>query len=686
MLEMATSSNISSYHYEPLLENQFRILEITAVHPEICARLVKCVVGQSPPFHALSYAWGSEPNTKAIICDNARILITPHLYECLVSIFLENGFTRLWVDAICIDQSSNREKGAQVAKMHRLYHNADLVYVWLGKASDRSDEAMDAIRDVGLPKSSKDTSKEQLTNRILHLKSQAPKLFQMELFKPIAALSRRPWFQRLWVVQEYLLARSAIFLCGRKTVDGRKLRDTLQRMSIYSFGDGNPPMANEEALFEGYEALRNLERIKANHDNGRTLSFFDFVMLGRSRLAKEPVDRIYAMLGLTEKTDTIYVAKLPVDYSEETRTKYWRVYAEFGKIALQNEPHLRLLSAASSAERPERLPSWCPNLCSPAKLDKLDEVGVFAAGWPWKGHLSIVGPDGCKGHPHFKSPEESHVTLRENSNVISIWGVRLDCIRAVVPKDGWSTFDEPNDLETIQGLAKGILKWFEECEKFCTTYGKYEKTPSPGRTVWNRVLVTQNSSERRPKKDKNDGEEETKLATVSNMTEPAGSSSRDRPQAQLSSAALDRPEDIATHTETLTPSGKDGEADTAYIFMIETMSKLLELNSEEEQIEEVNRHVSDFELCWSWLLFMDKDWDGRALFATEGGYLGCAPKDVAAGDVVCMLYGGRTLYVLREEEDGYRFIGEAYVYECMDGQIFEMLDQGLVMEETFLIF
>ena len=171
-------------------------------------------------------------------------------------------------------------------------------------------------------------------------------------------------------------------------------------------------MADEEDLFKGYNALRNLERIKSNHNNGRTQSFFDFVMLGRSRLAKEPVDRVYALLGLTEETDTIYVAKLPIDYSEEARTNYWRVYAEFGKIALQNEPHLRLLSVASSDERPERLPSWCPNLCSPATLDILDDPEVFAAGWPWKDHLSIVGPDGCKGHPHFKSPKESHVTIK----------------------------------------------------------------------------------------------------------------------------------------------------------------------------------------------------------------------------------------------------------------------------------
>lgn len=679
VVNMATCSDILPYSYEPLLENQFRILEITAVQPEIRTTLVKCVVGQSPPFQALSYAWGSKSNTRAIICDNARFAVTPHLYECLVSIFLANGSTkdrptRLWVDAICINQSSDSEKGAQVAKMHRLYHNADLVYVWLGIASDGSDEAMDAIREVDLPQDLEGSSEEDMNYRILHLKSEAPRLFRMEFFGPIAALSRRSWFLRLWVVQEYLLARSVIFLCGRKTIDGTKLRNTLRKMSIYSFGDGNPPIAEQEALFEGYDALLKLERIKTDYNNGDTLRFFDFVMLGRSRLAKEPVDRIYAMLGLTEETDTTYADKLRIDYSEETRTKYWRLYAEFGKVALRNEPHLRLLTVTSSDERPDGLPSWCPNLCSAATLDKLDEPEVFAAGWPWKNHLDIVGTDGCKGHTHFKSPEESHVTFRENSNIISVWGARLDRICHAVPKSGWGTSDEPNDLETIQRLAKGILKWFEECEQFCTARGKYGETPSAGTKVWNSVLMIEKSPQRRRNKEDGNNEfDEAKSVPVSAMTEPVESSDRDQPDAEPASVGFDRPEDM------------DGENLAPYTFLIETMTELLKLNPEGEQSEEVNRLVSDFHLFWSWLLFMDKDWSGRALFATENGHLGCGPGDVAVGDVVCVLYGGRTLYVLRKEKDDYRFVGEAYVHDCMDGQIFEMLDQKLVMEEEFSI-
>lgn len=85
------------------------------------------------------------------------------------------------------------------------------------------------------------------------------------------------------------------------------------------------------------------------------------------------------------------------------------------------------------------------------------------------------------------------------------------------------------------------------------------------------------------------------------------------------------------------------------------------------------------------MLFLDETWSGRVLFATENGYIGFASDEVTVGDTVTVLYGGRSLFVLRQEDDDYRFISDAYVYECVDGQIFEMLDQGLVKEELFTI-
>jgi len=39
------------------------------------------------------------------------------------------------------------------------------------------------------------------------------------IWKGIELLWNRPWFERLWVVQETLLARKATLNCGRQSVD-----------------------------------------------------------------------------------------------------------------------------------------------------------------------------------------------------------------------------------------------------------------------------------------------------------------------------------------------------------------------------------------------------------------------------------------------------------------------------------
>jgi hypothetical protein len=64
----------------------------------------------------------------------------------------------------------------------------------------------------------------------------------------------------------------------------------------------------------------------------------------------------------------------------------------------------------------------------------------------------------------------------------------------------------------------------------------------------------------------------------------------------------------------------------------------------------------------------------RRLFTTRKGYMGLSSYSTRPGDVVCILYGGKTAYILRKlgnEEGGrerWMFVGEAYVRGLMQGQ------------------
>ncbi|KAK1714112.1 heterokaryon incompatibility protein-domain-containing protein [Colletotrichum acutatum] len=81
-------------------------------------------------YAALSYTWGGEPSNQIT---QPSLMITPN---CAAVLNILRGprirDLSLWVDAVCINQSSNDEKSVQVGMMAELYEKAKYVFVWLG--------------------------------------------------------------------------------------------------------------------------------------------------------------------------------------------------------------------------------------------------------------------------------------------------------------------------------------------------------------------------------------------------------------------------------------------------------------------------------------------------------------------------------------------------------------------------
>lgn len=62
----------------------------------------------------------------------------------------------------------------------------------------------------------------------------------------------------------------------------------------------------------------------------------------------------------------------------------------------------------------------------------------------------------------------------------------------------------------------------------------------------------------------------------------------------------------------------------------------------------------------------------KRLGFTETMYFGSLPETAEVGDWICMLYGGKHMYVVRECDRGFRYIGHAYVDGLMKGQCLNM--------------
>jgi hypothetical protein len=137
----------------------------------------------SHPYEALSYVWGSGGNLRSINVDNQKLAITENLYKALLHLRDPTITQTIWVDAICINQEDEIEKGLQIQFMAAIFAKASRVIVWLGEAQDDSDRALDSIRTA--------------------CEMSAVPLDTEPLKQAVPQLLQRPWFRRIWVRSKF---------------------------------------------------------------------------------------------------------------------------------------------------------------------------------------------------------------------------------------------------------------------------------------------------------------------------------------------------------------------------------------------------------------------------------------------------------------------------------------------------
>ncbi|KAI1739997.1 heterokaryon incompatibility protein-domain-containing protein [Xylaria scruposa] len=174
------------YQYSPLGSDCIRLLKPHQSRDEAHLSFTMHHVSRSEVgcFTALTYAWGNEEATETISLNNLSFCITPHLRAFLGALSRAvpgRQWDRIWVDAICIDQTNDRERNEQVREMHKIYQGAECVSLWLGSLPD-SDHGDFKWEDAGID------------------------------------LAKASVWSRRWILQELLLARNIEVYCGRKSI------------------------------------------------------------------------------------------------------------------------------------------------------------------------------------------------------------------------------------------------------------------------------------------------------------------------------------------------------------------------------------------------------------------------------------------------------------------------------------
>lgn len=178
------------------------------------------------PYEALSYTWGSAEAPKHILVNGKILVVTKNLHQALQQLRDKDQDRILWIDAICINQDNEKERGHQVQQMGEIFKQADRVLFYLGESNLEVDTFMDTLNVMGKLSlnypfrkwSSDDQRWEVVWKSTVQAALGNPSPRQMTtLQQGYRDLLERSWFRRVWILQEVTNARAALVCCGSKT-------------------------------------------------------------------------------------------------------------------------------------------------------------------------------------------------------------------------------------------------------------------------------------------------------------------------------------------------------------------------------------------------------------------------------------------------------------------------------------
>jgi hypothetical protein len=167
-------------------------------------------------FIALSYAWGDSTSTIPISVNGSRLDVTANLHTQMCRLLALGCRCGLWIDSLCINQSDQLERIAQVSMMKDIFSGAGEVFIGLDEeAKDLHQAAADHALITAAIKAMADGT------HFSHLAlSRQPAIVpeRRSIDRLLVRFFGSAWFQRVWVVQEICLARRATILLSQGTL------------------------------------------------------------------------------------------------------------------------------------------------------------------------------------------------------------------------------------------------------------------------------------------------------------------------------------------------------------------------------------------------------------------------------------------------------------------------------------
>ncbi|KAK3489785.1 heterokaryon incompatibility protein [Neurospora crassa] len=635
-------------------------------------------ISQAPSYIALSYVWGDSTRTHEIsvvneVNDGRGAFVTLRLTTSL-DICLRHFRTLqrqwqieplpLWIDQLCINQEDDKEKSFQVLLMKDIYSSAHQVIVWLGPAADGSDKVMDAFADIGqelLDKIGDHLSEGQWlsVDRLIEKKIEQPGVvaFLKKAYKVVYALKRddyfarwqkRPWFTRVWTIQEFCLCSDTIFACGYKVVPeklvsavadlvncivmDRCLRERLEAPDTPTYCILTSCFLKLHLLFQ--------RRMHCQYPNAKETLEHLLVELfaGSTRFyATNQRDKVYGILGLAGDADELGIRP---DYSPSTtNAQVWTQTAKAiieKKWKAQRVRGLYILRYGSLGQRRSAQPG---EVMSSIKTER--EVPSWVPEWDKEMNKTYVGTTSFSACGKFRTTD-----LVPTSS-LTILGVRGFCVDTIVdlgeqaPADHVGYRDGPKKIVEFFDSVKRLLRMSKQNKWAKNIYASATHHDS---ALW-RVPI---------------GDQYVAYGVGQQHTK--------RTDSKVESVYR---KFMAYYEDYASREGDWNDYITAHKAGNKQVNLAADMHMDELLAE--GYYIA--------LLYMQ----GKRPYVTKNGYLGMGPGHSKPGDKVVVFHGDTIPYVVRpvpEKGDKvYLLMGEAYCDGIMDGELADTAER----EDFYLV-
>ncbi|KAK4162892.1 heterokaryon incompatibility protein-domain-containing protein [Cladorrhinum sp. PSN259] len=479
MSEALTERSEPLYEYNPLPENHIRLLNL---HPSTDNDPNSPLSGDlltiplfsdfpSPfPFSAISYVWGnslpSNSSEQTLSTPTGIIRLTPSLFSFLVR--LRHSSTQpllLWADAICINQIDPHEKQHQVGLMADVYRSAAQVLADLGEETEDTGIALETIdsywragvkrgvdgRAFGRSLTTEETC--MFLDLPLPLRDDGKgdgEEKEDETFKEpephvsgaVVRFFERPWFRRIWVVQEFVLAKEVQLFCGTKKVawqqllaagiifDGmpmifqnsithtlREIQGCMSYMCMAYIRRIRALNATEEGRkFVEYLGSLSNDRLMRFYNNPGLVELLHYLRASKATLGR---DRYFALLGLASDMQKDDWGELRPDYistDDVIVRRFARVLIR--KVEKQSAAEMIMRAGLWRGTNPE-LPSWFEDSTQDRHGETIMDLTVEEAAHKAAGDTEFV----VSSDPQFL-------------DAILLKGYRIDALTQVCPPYG----------------------------------------------------------------------------------------------------------------------------------------------------------------------------------------------------------------------------------------------------------